>query len=235
MIQLIDDALAAHLRAGVPLPTGTDLSFDTPDRTWGASITRPTVNLFLWSVQRDESSSPRTISRRATPDGVVDAFHDPVVSLRYLVTAWAGEHRDEHQLLGSVLRCLLAHEVVDTAHRPAGLAGYGSLGIQLATSGDQRASEFWSSLDGQLKPSLEAEVLVRVPIGAGRPAGPPVDELVTSVHRWDAPDPGPDAGRAASATAGAQPTAPEDARLRRTRRGTSSVLSRPSDPELPER
>ena len=78
---------------------------------------------------------------------------DPDVALRYLVTAWAGEPRDEHQLLGSVLRALIAHGPIPAEHVAADLDVVGGVAIEVA-AGEGRPSDFWSSLDGQLKPGF---------------------------------------------------------------------------------
>ena len=49
MLHLLDETLEAFLRAEVPLPARqVDVSFAAPDSEWGAAVTKPTVNLFLW-------------------------------------------------------------------------------------------------------------------------------------------------------------------------------------------
>ena len=55
MFNLIDETLEKFLRAEVPLPSDIDVAFDRPDRLWSASVTRPTVNLFLWDLRRNAS------------------------------------------------------------------------------------------------------------------------------------------------------------------------------------
>ena len=52
MLHLLDESLEAFLRAAVPLPKREiDVSFDAPDRDWGARVSRPTINLYLWDVR----------------------------------------------------------------------------------------------------------------------------------------------------------------------------------------
>jgi hypothetical protein len=163
MIHLIDQAVEQLLRVGVPLPASSiDVSFAAPDRAWGSSITRPTVNAFLWDVKRNvqhaqsgwvESTIDGKLSRRPT---------SPVVELRYYVTAWASQGRDEHQLLGGVLRCVLRNGVVPRELVPE-LLGDTDIILQLATADDRgRPSDFWSALDGQLKPGLELRLILDV-------------------------------------------------------------------------
>lgn len=183
MIQLIDSMLEAHLRAEVPLPVGVDVAFNTPDKRWGATVTAPTVNCFLWDIRRseDRAEAGRRLVRRS--DGTTAAARlDPTIRFRYLVTAWASEHRDEHQLLGSVLRCVLAHDTVPAAHVPAPLGEVGPVEVTLA-GGEPRPNDFWSSLDGQLKPGLEVVLTMLVPLGLEDALGPPITEFGTTVER----------------------------------------------------
>ena len=114
MIQLVDRSLEEFLRVRVPLDArAVDVSFQAPDKTWGASVSRPTVNVFLCDVSSHEGYLKTGIEQRVNPAGKVERRPtNPVVDLSYLVTAWATERRDEHELLGSVLECILAHRAI---------------------------------------------------------------------------------------------------------------------------
>ena len=53
VLQLLDESLEAFLRATVPLdPTDVAISFEAPDKAWAATVTQPTINLFLWDIHR---------------------------------------------------------------------------------------------------------------------------------------------------------------------------------------
>ena len=163
MIQFIDEAIEALLRRDVPLPEGSaDVSFAAPDRQWGAGVTRPTVNVFLWDIRRNTTRMTAGLAQQSS-DGAAVARRpsNPVVDLRYLVTAWAAEHRDEHQLLGSVLRCVLANSKVPMGDLPPQLPAT-SLSLSLASEAAGAPGEFWRSLDGRLKPGLQ--IVVSLPL-----------------------------------------------------------------------
>ena len=179
MIQFIDEAIETFLRRAVPLPeTVADVSFAAPDRAWGAGVTRPTVNVFLWDIRRNQALSSTGLGQQYT-DGhqALRRPTDPVVDLRYLVTAWASEHRDEHQLLGAVLRCVLANSALRGSDLPRALAETPFVKLALASEETRVPGEFWSSLDGRLKPGLQ--VVVTLPVGAFEwvPAGPPATSV----------------------------------------------------------
>ena len=110
-IRVVDESLERLLRAELPLPPEIgDISFDQPTGTWSAQLSRLTVNLFLYDVARSTQPSRSPIRR------VVDAGNGgatgqrrvplPMIRLGYLVSAWAGSPRDEHQLLGEVINRL---------------------------------------------------------------------------------------------------------------------------------
>jgi hypothetical protein len=150
MLQLVDQAMEQFLRSEVPLPEGAiDISFDAPDRTWGAAVNRPTVNLFLWDVKRNARFAQAGVSERTLENGRIERRPSAaVVDLRYFITAWATQGRDEHQLLGSVLQCLIGHPILPAAHLPDTM-GSGTISLTLAASDERKPGDFWSALDGR--------------------------------------------------------------------------------------
>jgi hypothetical protein len=175
LIHLVDQALESHLRVQMPLPTSVDVAFDAPDRTWSGRISRPTINMFLWDVSRNAERHHMGIAEGPGANGeVTRRLPNPAIDLHYIVTSWAAEQRDEHQLLGSVLATILAHRVLATETLPPPLhEGPGPAVLRLSTSEDRRVSELWSALDGQLKPGLRLCVTVPVDIDALLDVGPP--------------------------------------------------------------
>src|SRR5262249_36489594 len=159
----------------VPLPEGSiDISFDTPDKTWGAAVIRPTVNLFLWDIRRNTSVGRTAMTELRDADGQVSRHQGPVtVDLRYLITVGATNSRDEHRLLGTVLRCVLRTPVL-ASHVADGIADQiGTVRMTLAADAHDM-TDFWSALEGRIKPGLEVELTMALDVFAPVPAGPPV-------------------------------------------------------------
>ena len=157
MITAIDSGLEQLLRRSLPLPADLgDVSFSAPDRSWGAQLSRITVNLFLFDINR--SSQPaRAPAQRTRPDGSIERRPPlPLVQLSYLVTAWAGNTSDEHQLLGDVLRCLLANPVLPPDDLPETTDG--SVQLALADRNDRNLSDLWAALDTRPKPAFQLDV-----------------------------------------------------------------------------
>ena len=153
IIPTVDTGLEALLRNGLPLPEAVgDISFESPSGTWSAQLSRITVNLFLFGVGRSPQP-PRPAADR-TANGRPQRRHQiPMLELHYLVSAWAGVVRDEHQLLGDALACVMNNQVLPAEM----LDGEVNANIQLtiAPYDNTRAKDVWSTVGGAIKPSFE--------------------------------------------------------------------------------
>jgi hypothetical protein len=113
MIQDVDSTLQALLVQKVPIDlTAIDIKFDIPTKEWSATVTRPTINLFLYDVR--ENHQLRNNQRTVTGSGLSGTLSTaPVrVDLYYMITAWTTDVSDEHQLLGKLLTTLLSFPVL---------------------------------------------------------------------------------------------------------------------------
>jgi len=181
VLHLLDESLEAFLRSEVPLAKRQiDISFEAPDSDWGATVTRPTVNLFLWDIRLSADEQHAGMELIEDEDGNKHRRPPhPRVACRYLVTAWTSEVRDEHQLLGSVLATFLGNGQID----PEFLAGpYGAIrpvpSIAVAGPDGRDNSDFWSALGGQLKPGLDLVLTATVDVKTLAEVGPPVERYL---------------------------------------------------------
>jgi hypothetical protein len=219
LIHLVDQALEKFLRAAVPLPEAAiDVSFAAPDRTFGSGITRPSVNVYLWDIKR---SAPRSQAGKIEMSEDGQVFRRPpfpVMHLTYFVTAWASELRDEHQLLGSVMRTVLGNAEIPAEHLPDSFDTLAPIMLEIATSADRKPGDFSSTLDGQLKPGLELRVAVEVDAFGWTEAGPPTSDVEFGMNRL------PEQRTPPAKTLGDVP------RPTRTRRGGSVVVEGRREP-----
>ena len=175
MLQLLDESLEAYLRASVPLdPTDVAVAFDAPDKAWAATVTQPTINLFLWDIHRAPEKARAGMETVAVNGGTARRFPPPVVDLCYVLTAWTTHHRDEHQLLGEVMRAVLSTRQLEPPYLKAPLDQLRPLPT-LTLGGVQ--TEFWKSIDGVLKPGLELRVSLVVDVSKLTPNEEPPGEV----------------------------------------------------------
>lgn len=223
MLTAIDTGLERLLRRSLPLPEDIgDVSFEPPDRSWGAQVTRITVNLFLFDVNRSPQP-PRAPSQRTTPDGQIERRPPlPLVQVSYLITAWAGNTTDEHQLLGDVLRCLISTPVLPPTDLPTPIES--SVQLSLADRTSRSLGDLWSALDTRPKPAFQLDVTAALDAPWGVAAAP-VERIESTVSRAGIPS--PPAGQD-----GASNTEPDAGVpvLRRRRVGRTVVTETSADP-----
>lgn len=193
MLNLLDASLEEYLRTAVPLDAAdVDVSFEAPDDDWGAGITKPTVNLYLWDVRRNDESRQSGLELTEDAEGrPVRRPSLPRVDCRYLVTAWTTEVGDEHALLGQVLATVLATDEVPPDVLAGPYEGVRPLPVlSLAAQDASNKSDLWSALGGQLKAGLDLIVTATVDAIVTAPAGPPVERYdlrARDATRDDAP------------------------------------------------
>ncbi len=178
MLHLLDQTLEDYLRGEVPLDDRVDVAYEAPDNEWRSRVTRPTINLFVWDIRRNntESQGGMDLVERGN-----ERFHRPTpprIDFRYLITTWTSEVRDEHQLLGSILVACLRQPLVPAAYIQGALAEARPVPrIQVARFDGAESSEFWASMGGQLKASLDVIVTASVDAAHLTKAGPPATSV----------------------------------------------------------
>lgn len=181
-ISHVDSGLEKLLRARLPLPDEMgDVSFDAPSGTWSAKLSRITVNLFLYDLQR--SSMPSAPSVRTQDGGLAQRRRpQPMVQLGYLVSAWAGSPRDEHQLLGDVVSIFAGTETIPDDLLPDELSS--TVRISLGDH-DNKVREIWAASGGSLKASFSVMVTVAADAFDWELTPPSVERIAPMASRMD--------------------------------------------------
>jgi uncharacterized protein DUF4255 len=188
-LSAVESALQAWLREQLPLPAEIgDVSFDSPDVSWGDALTRPTVNLFLFDIARAGQQSVPMPPRRDQRGLLVQERPAPCVAFSYLLSTWHTDVREEHRLLGDAVRAVLSTPVLNTPvlspelnqeSEPSELVGPVMLG--LSETNDVRARELWMGLGGRLHAGLVLIVTTAVPLGRPTPRATPVETVRAEV------------------------------------------------------
>lgn len=170
MLNDVDESLRNLLRAEALEGTDVEVVLDAPTRDWAARRNAPTVDVYLYDIREDTSrrfGNTVTIRRE---DGKVAGYRSPprVFRLAYLVTAWTQRPDDEHRLLSALMACLVSHDVLPADAMTPALAAQGypvSLSIAQPPPDNRKVPDIWSSLGGDLKPSLDVIVTLTVDVG----------------------------------------------------------------------
>lgn len=157
MLPAIHGALRNLLHGeGQLSPLEVDVSFDAPTGQWIDRLTRPTVNLFLYSIQ--ENVELRRNGQFATRQGDHGIRQLPPrrIDLRYMVSALAGDVDDTHQLLWRALSTLLKHQELPTEVLSEPLRHLDPpISARAAQPDDsKRLEDLWSALNAEPRPSF---------------------------------------------------------------------------------
>jgi hypothetical protein len=158
VIQDVDATLKELLVRKTPLdPAAIDVRFEVPNKEWSATVTRPTVNLFLYDLRENHElrSNDRFVARKDERTGTESRA--PVrMDLCYMITAWTTDVADEHQLLGRILATLLRFPVLPADVLKGALTSQPSpLRAWLAQpERTPNAWDFWGNVEHRMKASL---------------------------------------------------------------------------------
>lgn len=168
---------------------GVEVAFDAPGKEWSAQLASPTVNLFLYDVRQADDHQPSDWRVR-TEDGRTIESRPPLRLLAsYAVTAWTREVEDEHRLLSQVLAILYTYDTLPPDLLAGGLADPSAqpfpLRTRVAEPRNSGSPEFWSSIGGSYKASLDYGVVVMCESGVTTERGPEVRTQTLRMRNMD--------------------------------------------------
>ena len=168
---------------------GVDIAFDAPATDWSAKLTNPTVNLFLYDLRENVAAADAT-TRSVRVNGVALAAPPPMrLEITYSVTAWTKAVQDEHRLLSQVLAILFSHvslpaDLLDGRLAAASLMR--AIETEVGRPKEEKA-DFWTSIGGRYKASIDYAVKLEVESGLTFTRGPDVRTQTVHLGLKDAP------------------------------------------------
>jgi len=168
---------------------GIDIAFDAPGKEWSSQLSAPTVNLFLYDVRQAEDHRSADWQLRTEDGRVVEARPPLRLAASYAVTAWTREVEDEHRLLSQVLAILYAYDTLPAELLAGGLGDPVNqpfpLRTRIAEPRQSGSPEFWSSVGGSYKASLDLGVTLSCDSGAATERGPEVRTQTLRMRNLD--------------------------------------------------
>jgi hypothetical protein len=159
MISDIDETIKQLLiQKGAIDPAEIDINFETPDREWSASISKPTINIYLYDIRENHRLRGTEWAIAKDVNGNASKKKNASrIDISYLITVWTNDITDEHRLLWHVLFTLFRfHKLpVELLSEELARAKYP---IKTATAQPDglfnNPADFWSALDNEIKPSI---------------------------------------------------------------------------------
>jgi hypothetical protein len=193
VIDDLDKTLAALFKQELPSALANQLaiSFLAPGSDFPPStVTPPALDLFLYDLREERALREGDWELERDGDGAPTGRRPPAarIDCSYLITAWPGAAspdpaKDEHRLLGEVMRVLVRHPVL-----PASVL-QGELGGQqpplpttsLQPGRLQSIAELWQAAGGRPKAAVTCTVTIGLEPAAPQESGPPVQTPVVDV------------------------------------------------------
>jgi Pvc16 N-terminal domain len=187
----LDDALSLLLRRELAA-TGfqeVGIAFEAPNREWAASVTQPTLNLFLYDL-RENQQRRAAQWERGEVQGRRNETRPPLwLDASYTLTAWARAAQDEHRMLSQAISTLQRYpelpEDVLSSEQTGQLRRLGPLRTRLGDPQLDANADFWTAIGGPYKLSFHYIVTIPFPSGAVLYRGPPVrtPQLIANLRK----------------------------------------------------
>ncbi len=170
----VNEALRALLiNAGGLDPSVIDINYVTPTRQWASSVSRPTVNIYLYDIRENltrretrwqQIPDPTNPHRRIVKRGPLR------IDLSYKITCWTTSPEDQHRLLWAALEVLLRHPELPAEHRQGMLRTVDRPVLLSAGQPSEllpNPTLFWSALSNDIRPSIDLVVTVELQLEEG--------------------------------------------------------------------
>ena len=151
-----------------------DIAFDMPTRDWAASISKPTINLYMYDLRENvELRNPTPWNVRSGPDNTaIKSRPDIRLDLSYNITAFANAVEDEHRLLTRTLVTLLQNPGLPDEVLQGLVAGQ-EIPTYVAQNSQvfQTPADYWGSIDNDIRPSIEYRLTLTLDLAQEVPVG----------------------------------------------------------------
>jgi hypothetical protein len=168
MIEELDRTIERLLEAEFPIRNGEiEIKFEQPSRTWSETKRnkkKPTLNLFLFDIRENNVLRQHQWEQvNELENGRKQFKRTPFrFDCHYMLTSWAENLADEHQILSQAMDALLRNPILPPTYL-AGRLQHQVFDIQTRLASHDRLTnpaELWSALDNELRPSVSYVVTI---------------------------------------------------------------------------
>ena len=166
---------------------GVEIAFDAPSKEWSGKLTGPTVDLFLYDMREALDRATATPSERRSNGTSIVSDPPLQLELTYAVTAWTKAVEDEHRLLSQVLAILFSYSSVPSDVIAENAATTLARAETSVGRPREEKADFWTSVGGQYKTSIDYVVQIVIESGATFVRGPEVRTTTIRTLQTDGP------------------------------------------------
>ncbi len=152
-----------------------DITFEIPNRNWVSTLTKPTINFFLHDLEENTALRKSNFAPAVTTGHATSSKQVPRrINLRYQVSVFSSEVRDQNELIWRVLALLMRYFELPTELLPPQIAEL-ELPVNARVSQPEdgpRSNDLWSGLELPPRPSLL--YLLTVPLDLQRTIDAPL-------------------------------------------------------------
>jgi hypothetical protein len=163
MFNDIEGVLRQLLIRELPIKNGdVNVEFRQPKREWSSRLNRPTLDLFLYDL-RENNILRQPEWQVEKKNGTAVKKRSPVrLDLNYMITAWAPDPEDEHNLLYRALLALFRYPDLPEDLLPESLKNQPvPIPLRVAEHDAFRnAADYWGVLDNELRPCIACSLTV---------------------------------------------------------------------------
>ncbi len=167
-----------------------NIAFDPPARDWAATLSAPTVNLFLYDLRESPFEVAMDWQPAMRGDRRVDERPPLLIEASFGISAWTREIQDEHRLLSQVLSILYAYPRLAAADLVGTLRDQALDRFPLRTrlaAARESGHGWWGSMGGPHKASVDYRVSLAVFAGTFVERGPETRTPTVRLQDRDAP------------------------------------------------
>jgi hypothetical protein len=165
-----------------------DVVFDAPNREWATTLSSPTLNAFLYDLRQSKDHRPVEWAVEKSDGRTTETRPPLMLEATYAVTAWTRAVEDEHRLLSQVIAILNAYPQLPEDVLSGSLVDQlYPLSTKIAQPKADGKADFWSSIGGTYKVSLDYSATVAVPSGMKLERGPQVKSQTVRIRQKDGP------------------------------------------------
>ncbi len=180
VITEVDRALVSLLATYTYSTERVQVDLDPPNKDWSARRSGPVLNLFLNDVREDSTKRSANMIETRNEEGLVVSRRpqERTFMFTYALSAWTSRPEDDHALLSAALLALLRQDYLPEDLCTGALADLARSGrpALLRVGGllfsERLATELWTSIGGEYRPTIAITVLTVIPAGLPTPAGP---------------------------------------------------------------